>query len=75
MQDRRCRFGLAARIEMVRRRASGQSLREIAAALACSPATVKTQCDRWAAASDEQRADFSLSVHREGPFRSRVRGR
>jgi transposase InsO family protein len=59
MQDRRCRFGLAARIEMVRRRASGQSLREIAAALACSPATVKTQCDRWAAASDEQRADFS----------------
>jgi transposase InsO family protein len=59
MQDRRCRFGLAARIEMVRRRQSGQSLREIAAALACSPSTVKTQCDRWAAASDAARADFS----------------
>ena len=30
MQDRRCRFGLGARIERVRRRQSGQSLREIA---------------------------------------------
>lgn len=59
MQDRRCKFGLAARIEMVRRRESGQTLREIAEAFACSPATVKTQSDRWKAASDEQRADFS----------------
>src|SRR5215218_1156746 len=59
MQDRRCKFGLAARIEMVRRRASGQSLREIAAAFACSPTTVKTQCDRWNAAGEPQRADFS----------------
>jgi transposase InsO family protein len=59
MQDRRCKFGLAARIEMVRRRESGQSLRTIAAALACSPATVKTQCDRWNAASDQARQDFS----------------
>jgi transposase InsO family protein len=59
MQDRRCRFGLAARIEMVRRRESGESLRQIAAALACSPTTVKTQCDRWNAASDEQREDYS----------------
>jgi transposase InsO family protein len=59
MQDRRCRFGLAARIEMVRRRGSGQSLREIAAAFACSPTTVKTQCDRWNAAGELERADFS----------------
>lgn len=59
MQDRRCRFGLAARIEMVRRRESGESLRQIAAALACSPTTVKTQCDRWNAACDEQREDYS----------------
>lgn len=59
MQDRRCKFGLAARIEMVRRRASGQSLREIAAAFACSPTTVKTQCDRWNAAGELERADFS----------------
>ena len=75
MQDRRCRFGLAARIEMVRRRASGQSLREIAAALACSPTTVKTQCDRWAAASDERARGLRPVCIREGPFRSRVRGR
>lgn len=59
MQDRRCRFGLAARIEMVRRREAGESFREIAAGLACSPATVKTNCDRWQEASAEARADFS----------------
>ena len=58
MQDRRCRFGLAARIEMVRRRESGESLRQIARVFACSPATVKTQCDRWNSASAEARADF-----------------
>ena len=59
MGDRRCRFGLAARIEMVRRRQAGESLRQIAGVLACSPTTVKTQCDRWDAASPQQRADFS----------------
>ena len=59
MQDRRCRLGLAARIEMVSRRQAGQSLREIAAAFACSPTTVKTQCDRWNQASEGEREDFS----------------
>ena len=59
MSDRRCRFGLAARIEMVRRRRGGESLRQIAVAMACSPTTVKTQIDRWNAASDGERADFS----------------
>ena len=59
MSDRRCRFGLAARIEMVRRRRAGESLRQIAVAMACSPTTVKTQIDRWNAASDGERADFS----------------
>jgi transposase InsO family protein len=59
MSDRRCRFGLAARIEMVRRRQSGESLREIAVAMACSPTTVKTQIDRWNAAGEAARADFS----------------
>jgi DNA-binding NarL/FixJ family response regulator len=52
MSDRRCRFGLAARIEMVRRRRAGESLRQIAAAMACSPTTVKTQIDRWNQASE-----------------------
>src|SRR3954453_23254716 len=56
MSDRRCRFGLAARIEMVRRRQAGESLRQIARSMACSPTTVKTQCDRWRRADDASRA-------------------
>jgi transposase InsO family protein len=70
MQDRRCRFGLAARIEMVRRRQAGESLREIAVALACSPTTVKTQCDRWNAATEQSKADFSCLVPRRPVPRS-----
>jgi transposase InsO family protein len=64
MQDRRCKFGLAARIEMVRRRQAGESLREIARAFACSPTTVKTQCDRWNVASEAARQDFSCLAPR-----------
>jgi len=64
MQDRRCRFGLAARIEMVRRREAGESLRQIARSMACSPTTVKTQCDRWHAASQSAREDFSCLAPR-----------
>lgn len=67
MQDRRCRFGLAARIEMVRRRQAGESFREIAAALACSPATVKTQVDRWEQAAQAARDDFSC-LHPRKPI-------
>lgn len=67
MQDRRCRLGLAARIEMVRRRRDGQSLREIAAAFGCSPTTVKTQCDRWNEATEQQREDFSC-LHPRRPI-------
>jgi transposase InsO family protein len=64
MLDRRCRLGLAARIEMVRRREAGESLRAIAAVMACSPSTVKTQCDRWARADERERADFSCLAPR-----------
>jgi hypothetical protein len=64
MQDRRCRFGLAARIEMVRRCQAGESLRQIARALSCSPTTVKTQVDRWNAASPAARQDFSCLAPR-----------
>src|SRR5688572_7060872 len=70
MQDRRCRFGLAARIEMVRRRQAGESLRAIARALACSPTTVKTQCDRWSAAGAAARLDFSCLAPRRPVPRS-----
>jgi transposase InsO family protein len=64
MGDRRCRFGLRARIEMIRCRQAGESFRQIAGRFGCSPATVKTQCDRWNAASDQQRADFSCLLPR-----------
>jgi transposase InsO family protein len=64
MKDRRCRFGLAARIEMVRRRQAGESLRQIARALACSPTTVKTMCDRYAQACEAERADWSCLLPR-----------
>lgn len=67
MQDRRCRFGLGARIEMIRRRQAGQSLREIAAVMACSPTTVKTQWDRWQAADQAEREDFSC-LHLRRPI-------
>jgi transposase InsO family protein len=59
MQDRRCRFGLAARIEMVRRRQAGESFRVIARSLACSPSTVRTAWQRWQQADQAARADFS----------------
>ena len=64
MTDRRCRFGLATRIEMVKRRQAGESLRQIARALACSPTTVKTMCDRFGSASEAERADFSCLLPR-----------
>jgi len=49
---------------MVKRRQAGQSLREIARALACSPTTVKTMCDRFGQASEAERADFSCLLPR-----------
>jgi transposase InsO family protein len=70
MTDRRCRFGLAAKIEMVRRREQGESLRQIARSMACSPTTVKTAWDRWQAADDTGRGDFSCLVARRPVPRS-----
>jgi transposase InsO family protein len=70
MQDRRCRFGLAARIEMVRRREAGESLRSIARSMACSPSTVRTQWLRWQAADSATRADFSCLAPRSPVPRS-----
>jgi transposase InsO family protein len=70
MQDRRCRFGPAARIEMIRRREAGETFRAIARALACSPNTVRTQWQRWQAADDQARADLSCLVPRRPVPRS-----
>jgi len=64
MTDRRCRFGLRARIEMVERRQAGESLRQIARSMGCSPTTVKTMCDRFGQASEAERADFSCLLPR-----------
>jgi transposase InsO family protein len=64
MQDRRCRFGLAARIEMVRRRQAGESFRAIARSLACSPNTVRTAWQRWQQADEAARADWSCLAPR-----------
>ena len=64
MQDGRCRFGLAARIEMVRRREAGESFRAIARSMACSPNTVRTAWARWQAADDAARADRSCLAPR-----------
>ena len=49
---------------MVRRRQAGESLRQIAARIGCSPTTVKTMCDRFGQASEAERADFSCLLPR-----------
>jgi len=64
MTDRRCRFGLAAKIEMIRRRERGESFRQIAGALACSPTTVKTAWDRWQSAGQQERENFCCLLPR-----------
>lgn len=46
IHDRGCRFGLAARLEEVRRRYAGETFRLIAASMACSP-IVRNNCLRW----------------------------
>jgi hypothetical protein len=74
MSDRRCRFGLAARIEMVRRRQAGESLREIAAAMACWPTTVKAQIDLGTGPA-RRRARTSVACTRAGRFRTAARTR
>lgn len=70
MQDRRCRLGLAARIDIVKRRRAGQTFRQIAEAIGCSASTAKTQCDRWQQASEAEREDFSCLAPRRPVPRS-----
>jgi transposase len=56
MQDRRCKLGLRARLEIARAVEGGASQRSVARRYAVSPATVHTIWHRWRAASGEQRA-------------------
>jgi len=55
MEDRRCKLGLAGRLELVRLVEAGASLRCAARALGVAPATAHRWWHRWQAASSEER--------------------
>lgn len=56
MEDRRCKLGLAGRLELVRLVEQGCSLRAAAAALGVAPATAHRWWHRWRAAGGRERA-------------------
>jgi transposase InsO family protein len=56
MTDGRCRFGPRAKREMVDRVLGGESVRQVARSLCCSPTTVTTAWRRWEQASEGERA-------------------
>jgi transposase InsO family protein len=55
VEDRRCKLGLAGRLELVELVEQGYSLRAAAAALSVAPATAHRWWHRWRAASDAER--------------------
>jgi len=55
MEDRRCKLGLAGRLELVRLVESGASLRLAAAALGVAPATAHRWWHRWREAAESER--------------------
>jgi transposase InsO family protein len=55
MEDRRCKLGLAGRLELVRLVEEGASLRAAAAALGVAPATAHRWWHRWREASEGER--------------------
>jgi transposase InsO family protein len=55
MEDRRCKLGLAGRLELVSLVESGESFRAAAAALKVSPATAHRWWVRWQSASSAER--------------------
>jgi transposase InsO family protein len=55
MEDRRCKLGLAGRLELVRLVEEGASLRCAAGALGVAPATAHRWWHRWQGASEEER--------------------
>ncbi len=68
MEDRRCKLGLAGRLELVQMIERGSTLRAAAAALNVAPATAHRWWHRWQQASDEQRASrVCLSTRRPVP--------
>ena len=68
MEDRRCKLGLAGRLELVTLIERGLTLRAAAAALNVSPATAHRWWHRWQGASDAERASRAcLSTRRPVP--------
>jgi len=55
MEDRRCKLGLAGRLELVRLVEQGYSLRAAARAVSVAPATAHRWWHRWLAASEAER--------------------
>jgi transposase InsO family protein len=68
VEDRRCKLGLAGRLELVELVERGASLRAAAAALNVAPATAHRWWHRWRAASGPERASRAcLSTRRPVP--------
>ena len=68
MEDRRCKLGLAGRLELVTLIERGSTLRAAAAALNVAPATAHRWWHRWLAASDQERSSRScLGTRRPVP--------
>src|SRR5215211_282103 len=69
MEDRRCKLGLAGRLELVELIEAGSTLRAAAAALNVAPATAHRWWHRWRTATAEQRLSRScLSTRRPVPL-------
>ncbi len=68
MEDRRCKLGLAGRLELVLLIEQGSTLRAAAAALNVAPATAHRWWHRWKTASAQERASRAcLSTRRPVP--------
>ena len=59
MEDRRCKLGLAGRLELVRRIEAGQTLRSAAADLSVAPATAHRWWHRWIDADEHERSSLA----------------
>jgi transposase InsO family protein len=70
MTDGRCRFGPRAKREMVARVLAGETARQVARSMSCSPTTVTTAWDRWRQASQAERASGAWCAPRRPVPRS-----
>jgi transposase InsO family protein len=70
MTDGRCRFGPRAKREMVARLVGGESARQVARWMGCSPSTVTAAWDRWQQASDGDRTSGAWCAPRRPVPRS-----